>query len=209
MKGLLIKDLWIAKSNILVTLISLLVIGFGISFLMESSTILVLAPAISTTAVFISITSDATSKWHKTVLTMPVSRKQIIAEKYLMYLILSMIGILVALIPCGILAFIKHDVTVNTLMLYTMIGIDISFLAGSISLLCAYLFDPEKSQIVFMMSYLGATGMMTALILLLNVFMPVKDYMILSFGILLLFSLLLFFISYKLAARIYERIDIC
>ena len=83
MKGVLIKDLYIAKSNILVTLVSLVVLGFGLSFLLETSALLILAPVVSTTAVFISITSDATSKWNKNVITMPVSRSAIIGEKFI------------------------------------------------------------------------------------------------------------------------------
>ena len=46
-----------------------------------SGALLVLAPVASTTAVFISVTSDAASKWNKNVITMPVSREQIIGEK--------------------------------------------------------------------------------------------------------------------------------
>ena len=57
MKGVLVKDLYIARSNILVTLVSLVVLGFGLSFLLETSALLVLAPVAATTAVFISITS--------------------------------------------------------------------------------------------------------------------------------------------------------
>ena len=86
MKGVLLKDLYIAKSNIFVTIVSLIVLGFGLSFLLETSALLILAPVASTTAVFISITSDAGSKWNKNVITMPVSRNQIIREIYLLYL---------------------------------------------------------------------------------------------------------------------------
>ena len=49
MKGVLLKDLYIAKSNILVTIVSLIVLGFGLSFLLETSALLVLAPVASTT----------------------------------------------------------------------------------------------------------------------------------------------------------------
>ena len=84
MKGVLLKDLYIAKSNIFVTIVSLIVLGFGLSFLLETSALLILAPVASTTAVFISITSDAGSKWNKNVITMPVSNYQ--REIYLLYL---------------------------------------------------------------------------------------------------------------------------
>ena len=50
MKGVLVKDLYIARSNILVTIVSLVVLGFGLSFLLEISALLVLAPVAATTA---------------------------------------------------------------------------------------------------------------------------------------------------------------
>ena len=58
MKGILLKDLYVAKSGIVVTLTSLFVLAFGFSFLLDASSILMLAPAISTLAVYMSITND-------------------------------------------------------------------------------------------------------------------------------------------------------
>ena len=138
MKGLLLKDLYIAKSNILVTIVCLIVLGFGLSALLEASALLVLAPPCATTAVFISITSDASSKWNKNVITMPVARSQVIGEKFILYIILSVLGIIAALIPCGILAIFGTEILVSSLCLYGSIGISATLLAGSISLPCAY-----------------------------------------------------------------------
>ena len=185
MKGVLLKDLYIAKNNIVVTVVSLIVLGFGLSFLLETSALLVLAPAVSTTAVFISITSDAASGWNKNVITMPLSRGRIIGEKYAFYSILAVFGVLAALIPCGILEMIGADITVSSLCLYGAIGMSAALFAGGISLPCAYLFDPEKSQIVFMMSFLASTGMIVALVLFINLFLSVKDHILLTFVIVL------------------------
>ncbi len=208
MKGVLVKDLYIAKSNILVTVVSLIVLGFGLSFLLETSALLVLAPVASTTAVFISITSDAASKWNKNVIVMPVSRNQIIGEKYIFYIILAILGTIVALIPCIILALFGSDITFYSLCLYGSIGISATLLAGGISLPCAYLFDPEKSQIVFMMSFMASTGIIAGIVLLMNVFIPVKDNILLSFYIVLAISVIWFFISYRVAIRVYQKRDI-
>lgn len=208
MKGILLKDLYIAKSNILVTIISLIVLGFGLSFLLEASALLVLAPVTAVTAVFISITSDAGSKWNKNVITMPVSRSQIIGEKFTFYIILALSGILAALIPCGVLAAAGFDITPHSLCLYGSIGMSAALLAGGISLPCAYIFDPEKSQIVFMMSFMTSTGIITALVLLVNLFIPVKDHMLLAFNIVLIIAVIWFFAAYKIAATLYKKQDI-
>lgn len=208
MKGILLKDLYIAKSNILVTIVSLIVLGFGLSFLLETSALLILAPVAATTAVFISITSDAGSKWNKNVITMPVSRNQIIGEKFIFYIILAVLGIIAALIPCGILAVYGFDITADSLCLYGSIGISATLLAGGISLPCAYLFDPEKSQIVFMMSFMASTGIIVVLVLLTNLFFPVKDNILLAFNIVLVIAIICFFISYRIAVSIYQKRDI-
>ena len=208
MKGLLLKDLYIAKSNILVTIVCLIVLGFGLSFLLEASALLVLAPPCATTAVFISITSDANSKWSKNVITMPVSRGQIIGEKFMLYIILSVLGIIAALIPCGVLAIFGAEMSLSSLCLYGSIGISATLLAGSLSLPCAYCFDPDKSQIVFMMSFLASTGIITALVLLINLFIPVKENILLPFNIVLIIAVVFFCISHKIAVMAYQKKDI-
>ncbi len=208
MKGILVKDLYIARSNILVTVVSLIVLGFGLSFLLETSALLVLAPAASTTAVFISITGDAASKWNKNVITMPVSRNQIIGEKFLFYILLAVLGTVTALVPCAVLACFGADVTLYALCLYGSIGISATLLAGGISLPCAYLSDPEKSQIVFMMSFMASTGIITGLVLFINLFLPVKENILPAFHIVLAISVICFLVSYRIAVRVYRKRDI-
>ena len=208
MKGVLVKDLYIARSNILVTIVSLVVLGFGLSFLLETSALLVLAPVAATTAAFTSITSDAASKWNKNVITMPVSRGQIIGEKFLFYILLAVLGMLTALIPCVVLACFGMDITLHALCLYGSLGFSATLLAGGISLPCAYLFDPEKSQIVFMMSFMASTGIITGIVLLINLVFPVKEHILLAFNIVLIISAVWFFVSYRIAARVYRNRDI-
>lgn len=208
MKGILVKDLYIARSNILVTIVSLVVLGFGLSFLLEISALLVLAPVAATTAVFISITSDASSKWNKNVVTMPVSKQQIIGEKFLFYILLAVLGLLTALVPCVVLACFGMDITLYSLCMYGAIGISAALLAGGISLPCAYLFDPEKSQIVFMMSFMAGTGIITGLVLFINLIFPVKENLLLAFTIVLIISVIWFFISYRIAVKVYQKRDI-
>lgn len=208
MKGVLLKDLYIAKSGIVIALVCLFVLAFGFSFLLDVSSVLMLAPAISTIAVYNSITSDASSKWNKNVITMPVSRDQIIGTKYILYILLSAAGIIVVLAALWILSLLGAAVTVYALLFNTSIGVSAALLAGGISLPCVYFFDPEKSQIVFLISFIASTGIITALVLLINLFMPVKDNTLLAFYIVLAISFAWFVVSYKIAAVVYRKRDI-
>ena len=208
MKGILLKDLYIAQSGIVVTLTSLFVLAFGLSFLLDASSILMLAPAISTVAVYMSITNDASSKWNKNVITMPVSRDQIIGMKYILYILLSGIGIIVVLVSLGILSLLGVTITLYSLLFNSAIGISVALLAGGISLPCVYFFDPEKSQIVYMIAFIASTGIITALVLLINLFIPVKDNTLLAFYIVLAISFVWFAVSYKIATTAYRKQDI-
>lgn len=208
MKGILLKDLYIAQSGIVVTLTSLFVLAFGLSFLLDASSILMLAPAISTVAVYMSITNDASSKWNKNVITMPVSRDQIIGMKYILYILLSGIGIIVVLVSLGILSLLGVTITLYSLLFNSAIGISVALLAGGISLPCVYFFDPEKSQIVYMIAFVASTGIITALVLLINLFIPVKDNTLLAFYIVLANSFVWFAVSYKIATAAYRKQDI-
>ena len=83
-----------------------------------------------------------------------------------------------------------------------------TLLAGSISLPCAYFFDPDKSQLVFIMSFLASTGIITALVLLVNLIVPIKDNTLLPFNIVLIIAAIIFFISHKIAVIAYQKKDI-
>ena len=139
---------------------------------------------------------------------MPVSRGQIIGEKFLFFILLTALGLVTALVPCVVLACFGMDVTLYSLCLYGSIGISACLLAGGISLPCAYLFDPEKSQIVFIMSFMASTGIIAGLVLLINLVFPVKENILLAFDIVLGISVIWFFISYRIAVKIYQKRDI-
>lgn len=205
---ILLKDLYIAKSGIIVTLTALFVLAFGLSFLLDASSILMLAPAISTVAVYMSITNDASSKWNKNVITMPVSRDQIIGAKYILYLLLSAIGIIVVLASLGIMSLLGMTITLYSLLFNAAIGISAALFAGGISLPCVYFFDAEKSQIVYMIAFVASTGIITALVLLINLFIPVKDNILLAFYIVLAISFVCFAVSYKITTAVYRKQDI-
>ena len=99
-------------------------------------------------------------------------------------------------------------ITLYSLLLYGTIGMSICLLAGGISLPCAYLFEPEKSQIVFMMSFMAGAGIITGLVLFINVLFPVKENVLLAFNIVLIISAIWFFISYRIAVKVYQKRDI-
>ena len=132
----------------------------------------------------------------------------IIGEKFLFYILLAVLGMLTVLVSCAVIACFGMDITLHSLLLYGSIGMSACLLAGGISLPCAYLFDPEKSQIVFLMSFMASTGIITGLVLLINLVFPVKENILLAFHIVLIISVIWFFISYRITVKVYRKRDI-
>ena len=132
----------------------------------------------------------------------------IIGEKFLFYILLAVLGMLTVLVSCAVIACFGMDITLHSLLLYGSIGMSACLLAGGISLPCAYLFDPEKSQIVFLMSFMASTGIITGLVLLINLIVPVKENILLAFHIVLIISVIWFFVSYRIAVKVYRKRDI-
>ena len=59
-----------------------------------------------------------------------------------------------------------------------------------------------------MMSFMAGTGIITGLVLLINLVFPVKENILLAFHIVLIISVIWFFISYRIAAKVYRKRDI-
>lgn len=127
---------------------------------------------------------------------------------FLFYVLLAGLGFTAALIPCLVLMPADAAITGASLCLYASLGMSAALLSGGISLPCAYLFDPEKSQVVFMLSFMASTGIIVGLVLLTNLFISVKDHMLPTFSIVLVISVIWFFLSYLIAAAIYQKRDI-
>ena len=55
---------------------------------------------------------------------------------------------------------------------------------------------------------MASTGIIVGIVLLTNLFLPVKENILLAFNIVLAVSALWFFISYRVAVKVYQKRDI-
>ena len=67
---------------------------------------------------------------------------------------------------------------------------------------------PLSGQIAFMMSFMAGVGIITGLVFLINLVFPVKGNILLVFNIVLIISVIWFFISYRIAVKVYQKRDI-
>lgn len=154
MKGLILKDLINLKKNVKIFAILALLYGFmaftttDASFFSSMFTMLI---ALLTLSVY---SYDELAKWDVYALTLPVSREDIVRGKYIIMLMLTVIGAVIGTVSTAVIKMIQHD---N----YFIAGLKNSLLGGAVVILFYCIALPfitklgvEKARFIFFAIYL-------------------------------------------------------
>lgn len=200
MKGLLLKDFYITRSILAILAVVFIVIGASLSYLVNPWVLTVLATVMLGMNVTSTINMDKSSGWLKTVITTPVNRKTFINSKYLMYLLLSVIGLVFG-VSFGLIACLILGESTEMIGLFICISLTMALLSGSVILPCYFIFDESKSVIGTILSYPISAGIFVSLILSLGKTTT-------TFIIIVFIAVCLFAISWYLSAKILAQKDI-
>lgn len=200
MKGLLLKDFYITRSILAILGIVFIIIGASLSYLVSPWTLTVLATVLLGMNVASTINVDKTSGWQKTVITAPVSRKTYISSKYIMYVLLSFVGLIFGIL-FGMAVNLIFSQSTESAQLFICISISMALISGSVLMPFYFIFDENKSIMGAILAYPAAGGIFTALLLLLG-------YTIQTLILIVLISILLFAVSWYLSVRILSKKDI-
>ncbi|MGL4735959.1 MAG: ABC-2 transporter permease [Cellulosilyticaceae bacterium] len=201
MKGLLVKDFYLVKDNLFILTVVFIVMSAGMSFLISPWVITVMATLMLSMLATHTIMGDKTSKWNKFVATLPVTTGQVIGSKYLLYGALCMFGVISGGIMSSTVTALKQEFDLRALLMYVCVGIVVALLSGSINIPCALLFNEEKFVLGITFSYIGATGLFIAYILVVGQLVAIKTHMLAVFGGATLFSVIVFGISWFISAK--------
>lgn len=153
MKGLIIKDLLnLKKYSKSVVGIFLFLTVYSI-MLKDTLFLTVMIPLYFTMMIITSFTCDDMTKWDSYALSMPITRKEMVSSKYLLALILQVIGTGISIVITIIISSILVDMIERDQIkiLAAIIGIVILFV--SILLPLIYKFGVEKSRIIILAVY--------------------------------------------------------
>lgn len=196
MKGLLLKDFYIIRSGLLILLLTFVFVGAGMSFVISPWVLIVIFTVTLSFQSAVTVQTDKSSQWDKFSVTLPVSRKQTISSKYVMYLLLSLAGLGIGAVISIICAWFQKGFDVRSLFLYSSLAIIVSLLPGSISIPCSFWLDEEKSMIGTILAYMVTSGIIVAVTLILNKYMNLQENMSMVIGILAVVSVILYVISW-------------
>lgn len=145
MKGLLLKDLTVLKPNLKLYAI---IIAFYFFAFMSGDNIAMLYSMVTVLAVTSPMTSlayDERSKFDRLAATMPVTRKEIVISKYMLFSILTVGSSTICFISSSFNKNVSFEENIFTLL--TVLSVALIF--QSVLLPVIYKFGIEKGRIVF------------------------------------------------------------
>ena len=201
MKGLLLKDFYTLKSSIISLIITFTVIGLGISYFVAPQALIIISTIVLSFSVTSAINIDKKSGWLKSSITFPTRKNSFITCKYVMYSLMSIIGIIFGITFSTIISFMTNDTSFSFLSTFTYLSVVMTFFSGSILIPCFYLLDEEKSMIGAMISYPIGTCFVYIMIKFI-------ENTVLAMTIGTVISVILFIVSWYFLSKYVENTDI-
>ena len=196
MKGLLLKDFYVIHSGLLILLLTFVFVGAAMSFVISPWVLVVIFTVTLSFQSAVTVQTDKSSQWDRFSVTLPVSRKQTIASKYIMYLLLSLAGLATGTVISVVCAWFQQGFDAESLLQYSSLAIIVSLLPGSISIPCSFLLDEEKSMVGMILAYMITSGIIVAVILVFSKYMNLQENVGMVIGILAVISVVLYVISW-------------
>lgn len=163
MKSLILKDLFNIGHNAKSMLFILVVFAIAlIPFSGVESYILVCA-ILCSMMIVTTFSFDDNSKWTRYSMIMPISKKDLVAGKFIVLAIFCAIGSLFGLIVGFIGGLITNKISFNLLgvgelLFLTLVAWVISLIFGSMSIPLVFKFGAEKGRVLLLVSFLIPAG---------------------------------------------------
>ena len=210
MKGLLIKDFLVLKKTGRVFLM-LLVLYLIMTIFMNTD----MGPLMVFICGMLSISTfayDEQAKWDAYALTMPVSKRDLVREKYIMAIILCFIGA-VSGVGLSIASNLNAPfIDWKGIFIASGVALCASYLFNSLALPLLYKFGAEKSRVILLGCYavplIGASLVMNELEKSSDALLRLQS--LLNLGVILLpfVTIAVLFASYLISLRIYNKKDV-
>ncbi len=204
MKGLMLKDYYQLREGLWLTLCVLAAIGAGIAFLVSPWALAIVAAATLSMQVGATISMDKAAQWDRYSATLPLSRRQVIGEKYALYALLCLAGLVLGLAAGGAAAWLQGRWAWRDLTLYASVALIVSLLPGSVNIPWAHLWGEEKGMAGLILSYMASSALVAGLVLVLKGWMDMQTLFPLLAGL----SALAYLLSWRICPDRIARRDL-
>jgi ABC-type transport system involved in multi-copper enzyme maturation permease subunit len=207
MIGLLLKDIYTMRQYVK-TLLFMLVFFAVISAGLDNPAIffegfIILMSMMLTIS---SFSYDDLAKWDRYALTLPVSRKEIVAAKYLLSIVLCVAATVISFLIAAIVLAVKpvEGFGLTEQLFATAAIISIAFFFTVVLLPLTFNFGVEKSRLLMFVIFAAPSADVIALNKL-GISMPTEASLMSFLKLLPLIVILLYYLSYRLSVRIFSK----
>lgn len=160
MKSLILKDLYNIGHNAKSMFFMLLVFAFIFVPFSGPEAYIIASGTLCSMMVMTTFSFDDNSKWMKYAMVTPVTKKDLVASKFIVLLIFSIIGVVIGLVIGFIGGIIVRKVdysnmnNVLTLPVVAVAGLVIAEILGSMSIPLLFKFGTEKARTLSLVSFI-------------------------------------------------------
>ena len=207
MKGLVIKDLLNLRKYFKMALLFLLLYG-AISYRSGNTILLMLMVSLLITMMVItSMNEDESAQWDRLALAMPISRKTLVNSKYLLLILLLILGIIPATGLAYIIMYIKGTLNLEEIGLTSYGALAISILYIGVSIPLIYKYGVEKMRfLTFIM--VGIPVVIGFILEAVSITLPNREQLMILLKVSPILLVLLLLASSKISYNIYRKKDI-
>lgn len=185
MKSLILKDLYNIGHNAKSMFFMLLVFAFFIIPFVGPEAYIVMIGILCSKMVITTFSFDDSSKWTKYAMVTPITKKNMVASKFVVLLIFSAIGAVTGLIIGSIGGIIVHKVNfsnisnVFTLLFVSVVSLVIAEIFGSMTIPLLFKFGAEKARMLSLVALIVPAAICFGIYELLTLFgISFTDYSI-------------------------------
>lgn len=205
MKGLIKKDFYLTMKEIPVLFFVIVGAGGALANLTTPLIFVIAAAVIFSTATLTTIQNDKATLWNKFSITLPVSKQQIVIEKYVVYALLVVFGILVGSIISIPIAIGTKNFQIVSYLSTVLIGLALALISGSFSIPCSYIFPIEKNVLIVSLSALGTIGLSFMIMVLIDLVFSIENYLLVASCTIAILGIVSYIASASIAKKMIYR----
>ncbi len=200
MRGLIKKDLFQLKNNMILLITLVIVVGISviIFFSFDPSPLCVIFPAIAGTIAIGGIGKDKSTKWEKFSYTFPIKVTDYGKSKYLLYLISTFLFLLLSIFIVIIGKALGNDIDKAMFIASVSLGISVSLMNGALTIPVGLLYEESKIMVLKMTSLFVSSMIFVAITFIINIFVPVKTIINYVYVVYVIFGIAIYFSSWLL-----------
>lgn len=153
MKSLLIKEFYNIKDAVTTNILIMLALSVFSVIKIGTPAIMPITVIGMSTLIVSSLRAEKEKDWNKYELTMPISRKEVIISKYVLYLLLCLSGLAIGLIMNAAAIMFSGGPSFSIIAIYMCISLVIALLSGSALIPLIYKLGVDKSETLSLLCY--------------------------------------------------------